>query len=163
MTHVLIAVDDSESSVRAAHTAHRLFGDDARYTVLNVAPNVSLMWGDESLPSGTPYPLLPGGGIMGGVPLALQTAGAPEEAARRRVDDAERRADDVAREAGLTDARVIGDAGDAAEAILDTARAQHADVIVVGTHERNWISRLFSSSVADTVARESEIPVLIAR
>ena len=36
MTTVLIAVDETDSSVHAVETAHRLFGDDAEYLVLNV-------------------------------------------------------------------------------------------------------------------------------
>ena len=36
MTTVLIAVDATDSSVHAVETAHRLFGDDADYLVLNV-------------------------------------------------------------------------------------------------------------------------------
>src|SRR5918995_1205074 len=37
MTRVLVAVDDTEGSVRAAETAHRLFGDEAEYLAVNVA------------------------------------------------------------------------------------------------------------------------------
>ena len=37
MTTVLIAVDDTDSSVHAVETAHRLFGDSADYLVLNVS------------------------------------------------------------------------------------------------------------------------------
>ena len=36
MTTVLIAVDETDSSVHAVETAHRLFGDSADYLVLNV-------------------------------------------------------------------------------------------------------------------------------
>ena len=39
---VLVAVDDSEGSVRAAETAHRLFGDDAEYLAVNVTNVVDL-------------------------------------------------------------------------------------------------------------------------
>ena len=42
MTRVLVAVDDSEGSVRAAETAHRLFGDDAEYLAVNVTNVVDL-------------------------------------------------------------------------------------------------------------------------
>src|SRR5215211_6813743 len=42
MTRVLVAVDDSESSVHAAETAHRLFGDDAEYLAVNVTNIVDL-------------------------------------------------------------------------------------------------------------------------
>ena len=36
-----------------------------------------------------------------------------------------------------------------------------ADVIVVGSKERGWLTRLLTSSVADEVRRESPIPVLV--
>ncbi len=36
MTTVLIAVDETDSSVHAVEAAHRLFGDSADYLVLNV-------------------------------------------------------------------------------------------------------------------------------
>ena len=68
MIHVLIAVDDSDTSIRAATTAHRIFGDDARYTVLNVATTTPVIWGDDALASGMVYPLaLPGAGVVGGI------------------------------------------------------------------------------------------------
>jgi nucleotide-binding universal stress UspA family protein len=162
MTHVLIAVDDSDTSVRAATTAHRLFGDEARYTVLNVAPGASLFWGGEPIAYGTPYPLYPGVGAVGGVPLGVQSPAGPENVTRDRIEVAEQRADDVAQEAGIIDARPVGDTGDAAEAILATARDHGADVIVVGSHDRNWFSRLFTGSVAEAVTRDADIPVLVA-
>jgi nucleotide-binding universal stress UspA family protein len=163
MIHVLIAVDDSETSVRAATTAHRLFGDDARYTVLNVATTSPVLWGNDALASGIVYPLaLPGAGVVGGIPFTVQTPGHPEQATVDRLDQAEQRADDIAREAGIPEARPVGDTGDAAEAILAAAHDHGADVIVVGTHDRNWFTRLFSRSVSDAVVRESDIPVLIA-
>jgi nucleotide-binding universal stress UspA family protein len=163
MTHVLIAVDDSETSVRAATTARRVFGDQARYTVLNVATNSPVIWGDDALAAGMVYPLtLPGAGVVGGIPFTVQTPGHPEWADTDRIDQAEQRADDVAREAGLSEARPVGDTGDPAEAILAAAHEYGADVIVVGTHDRHWFTRLFSRSVSDAIVRESDIPVLIA-
>lgn len=163
MTHVLIAVDDSETSVRAASTAHRLFGDDARYTVVNVAPHASLMWGESSLAVGGVYPLVPMPGIHGGAPLGVATSTAPDEVEMERVDVAEQRAQDVATEAGIPGARPVGDVGDAAEAIIATAHDVGADVIVLGTHDRGWFARLVNGSVAGDVIRAADVPVLIAR
>lgn len=160
---VLIAVDDSETSVRAAQTAYRLFGDDARYTVINVATNQSVLWGEDALQSGMVYPLaVPGAGYVGGIPFQV-VDGDPEQAARDRIEEAERRADDIAREAGIPAAEPVGETGDAATAIVDAARDHRADVIVVGTHERNWFARLFTGSVANAVAKDADVPVLIAR
>jgi nucleotide-binding universal stress UspA family protein len=163
MTHVLIAVDDSDTSVAAAHTAYRLFGDTAQYTLVNVAETAPLVWGHDGLRYGTAYPLsIPGAGVIGSVPFVIR---APDEhdPSADRVESAEQTADGIAREAGLAHAEAIGDTGDPAEAILAAARTHHADVIVVGSHERGWFKRLVTSSVSGDVIRESEIPVLVAR
>lgn len=45
-------------------------------------------------------------------------------------------------------------------AILDFAQTHHADLIVMGTHGRRGISRVFLGSVAERVVRFSPIPVL---
>ena len=163
MTHVLIAVDDSDTSVAAAHTAYRLFGESAQYTLVNVAESSPVVWGHDGLRYGTAYPLsIPGAGVIGSVPFVIHT---PDEHDRSadRVEAAEQTADGIAQEAGLAHAESIGDTGDPAEAILAAARAHHVDVIVVGTHERGWFKRLVTSSVAGEVIRDSEIPVLVAR
>lgn len=51
----------------------------------------------------------------------------------------------------------------AAQAILDTADAQHADVIALSTHGQGAVSRLIHGSVADTVVRGAIVPVFINR
>jgi nucleotide-binding universal stress UspA family protein len=163
MTRVLIAVDDSDTSLAAAQTAYRLFGDDAEYVVINVATNSPVEWGDDSLRYGTVYPLsIPGAGVVGGVPFVIRSANSPDFDADR-VDVAEQTADDIAHQAGLLHAEPVGDTGDPAEAIIDAAAAHKVDVIVVGTHERGWFKRLVGSSVSGDVIRDAEVPVLVAR
>ena len=163
MTHVLIAVDDNDTSVAAARTALRLFGENADYTVLNVAENVPVKWGDDALEYGTVYPLaVPGAGVMGGVPFVVRSTDASDRTTDR-VEAAQQTADELARDAGIEGARAVGDTGDPADAIISAARSQGADVVVIGTHERGWFKRLFASSVSDEVIREVEIPVLVAR
>jgi nucleotide-binding universal stress UspA family protein len=51
----------------------------------------------------------------------------------------------------------------AATAIVETAKAEGADLIVVGSHGRTGIARLMLGSVAGKVVAESPIPVLVAR
>ena len=160
MTTVLIAVDASDASVHAVETAHRLFGDDAEYLVLNVG-------------SGTyvPVPIFPG--EMGLIsPLAWAPVVQSQLAAEELRDDsgasevisdvevAESIAKHTGEEGGLADATALGIVGDAAGSIIEVAVEHDADVIVVGTHERGWLTRLLTSSVADEVRRESPIPVL---
>jgi nucleotide-binding universal stress UspA family protein len=163
MTHVLIAVDDSDHAVDLARCALQLFGDEAKYTVLSVAHQRPLVWGDDMLVGGVVYPLaVPGMGVLGGVPLDVHAQGDLERPLVDPADVAVRNAEDVAATAGI-DAEPVGlVGGDVAETILEAAAQHDADVIVVGSHARGWFSRLLTPSVADAVAKRAERPVLIA-
>ena len=50
-----------------------------------------------------------------------------------------------------------------ADSILDAARAQSVDVIVMGTHGRRGLSHVLFGSVAESVLRRSSCPVLTVR
>jgi nucleotide-binding universal stress UspA family protein len=50
-----------------------------------------------------------------------------------------------------------------ADEILRAARRARADLIVMGTHGRTGVSRVFMGSVAERVVRESRCPVLTVR
>lgn len=50
-----------------------------------------------------------------------------------------------------------------ADEILRAARRARADLIVMGTHGRTGVSRVFMGSVAERVVRESRSPVLTVR
>lgn len=159
MTTVLIAVDATDASVHAVETAHRLFGDGADYLVLNVGGG-----------SYVPVPVFPGASPVSPMAWApvVQSQLAAEElvtesAATETIADtevAETIAKHTGEEGGLPEATVLGIVGDAAGSIIEVAVEHGADVIVVGTKERGWLSRLLTSSVADEVRRESPIPVL---
>jgi nucleotide-binding universal stress UspA family protein len=172
MTQVLIAVDDSEHSLNAARVAYKLFGDEATYTVVNVADQSPMMWGGDSLMWGVGYPVMLAPSELAVHPNSeegvdptsadgtrTQVAGvdnAPIEAAMQVALD-------VANEAELPNPQVVGEVGDPALAIIEAARHHQADVIVIGSHDRNWFTRLFIPSVTGSVVRDAEIPVLIAR
>lgn len=53
--------------------------------------------------------------------------------------------------------------GPIAETVLETAREQAADMIVMGTHGRRGMARLLSGSVAEKVLRLAPCPVLTVR
>lgn len=57
-----------------------------------------------------------------------------------------------------TERRVVE--GDPTSVILNVANEVHADLIVMGTHGRTGISRLFAGSVAEQVVRKADCPVL---
>lgn len=50
--------------------------------------------------------------------------------------------------------------GDAGAAILDVARDEEVDMIVLSTHGRSGVSRLLMGSVAEYVVRHATCPVL---
>jgi universal stress protein A len=60
-------------------------------------------------------------------------------------------------------ARAIFAKGLPADEILHAARRMRADLIVMGTHGRTGVSRVFMGSVAERVVRESRCPVLTVR
>jgi nucleotide-binding universal stress UspA family protein len=50
--------------------------------------------------------------------------------------------------------------GDAVEEILEAAREEKCDLIVMGTHGRSGLGRLLLGSIAEKVIREAPCPVL---
>lgn len=58
---------------------------------------------------------------------------------------------------------VVQTASSPAEAIVAYARAERADVIVIGTHGRSGLAHLFMGSVAERVVRTAPCPVLTIR
>lgn len=152
MTKVLIAVDDTESSLKAAQAAHRLFGDDAEYLVVNVVDstmNSTVAWGYA-------YPVA--------MPMMDVPFIAPDpETQREIVEGAEHTAAHIAEAAHLPHPAAVGETGDVATAILAAAHHHEVDVIVVGSHERRWFARLLTGSIATTLVREADIPVLVVR
>lgn len=162
MTQVLIAVDDSEHSLHAARIAYELFGDSAAYTVVNVTDQNAMVWGGDSLMWGVGYPVMMAPeGLIGVAPPSAVAGGTSVDTAS--IDAAMQVALDVATEADLPSPQVVGDAGDPAQAIIEAARHHQADVIVIGSHERSWFSRLLTPSVSGSVVKDADVPVLIAR
>jgi len=53
--------------------------------------------------------------------------------------------------------------GKAAETIVQVAKEKHCDLIVLGTHGRKGLARLFYGNVADSVTRAAPCPVLALR
>jgi nucleotide-binding universal stress UspA family protein len=53
--------------------------------------------------------------------------------------------------------------GDAGESIVEASESEGADLIVVGTHERGTVGRLFLGSVSDHVVRHARCPVMVVR
>ena len=153
---MLVAVDDSENSVHAAETAHRLFGDTAEYLAVTsrhrrpgVDPVVRRRVGS---PYAAPY---------GAVWSYRSDVTLDPDGIADGEKTAEAQAREVADESGLKGAEVVGEEGDPADAVLRAAEEHHVDVIVVGTHHRGWFDRLVRPSVSKEIIKESKVPVLV--
>lgn len=142
MTHALVAVDDSESSVEAALFALDVLGEATRFTAVTVAPLATTAL-PRHTPVGSTYPLH----------LSEWT-----DVDRQRMRE---RAESLARTAGLDDADAIGEIGDPVATIKRTAQELDVDVIVVGTAQRSWWQRLFEPSVSAGVVEHTDRPVLV--
>lgn len=139
---VLIALDESPVSHRAALVAGRLFsGAGAEFLVVNVAR--------------VPAPWVGGAGFGAVAPLALDP--------RWLEPDEEAEADLMARAeaAGLPDPEVVVTSGDPVTLICAVAEEHDVDVIVVGSHDKTALRRLFDPSVAAGVVRDTYQPVLV--
>jgi len=68
----------------------------------------------------------------------------------------------LASEAGVA-ARPLVWEGSAGDAIIGAAQAEGVQLIVVGSHCRNVVGRLFLGSVSEYVVRHSPIPVMVVR
>ena len=51
--------------------------------------------------------------------------------------------------------------GDFAESILKTAKEMHADMIIMGSHSRNWLENIVMGSVTEKVLKHTSIPLFI--
>ncbi|HSM66826.1 MAG TPA: universal stress protein [Ilumatobacteraceae bacterium] len=159
MTRVLIAIDGSELDNRLAETAFGLFGADAEYWAVNVQnsldttpvgahPTVPSMYAGAFVGYGVAYPFTP--------PQPHAVGSGDDVAARREAS-----AQEAAVSAGIDDAAVIAESGDPPTAILGAADRHSADVIVVGSHDRSWWSKLIEPSVSGDVIESSPVPVLV--
>ncbi|MGH9009632.1 MAG: universal stress protein [Acidimicrobiia bacterium] len=138
---VLVALDESAVSMRAAQEAVRLFsGREAEFLVISVARE--------------PAPWVP----VGGFGLVSVPPPGWEDAARA-LDETE--VAERAKEAGATPAEVFTEVGDAIECICAAAEEHDVDVVVVGGHDKGFLRRLLEPSVSAGVVRGTHRPVLV--
>jgi nucleotide-binding universal stress UspA family protein len=51
--------------------------------------------------------------------------------------------------------------GDTAQAIIDTAKEMKADLVIVGSHSKQWLEKILMGSVAEKVLHENAFAVLV--
>jgi nucleotide-binding universal stress UspA family protein len=139
---VLVAIDGSETSHHALETALDLAVIHASTVqVFYVVENTALYYDVPGYdPSELRKQLVEEGTELGrGASQAMQTRG-------------------VQGEVKLSEASSVDDI---AELVLRGATAFHADLLVMGTHGRKGVKRLFLGSVSERCLRQSSVPVLV--
>ena len=88
---------------------------------------------------------------------------------RARIDQVRERREQLAqalvergREEGL-DVSFLVWTGDPGDVIVEAAGAEHADMVLVGSHGRGPVGRLLLGSVSEFVVRNAPCPVLVVR
>lgn len=102
-------------------------------------------------------------------PIAIATEHAPMPPTQAALDEGRalarrlaQEATETALKAGATSQALTAE-GEPAYEIVQTARQNGADAIVIGTHGRSGIKRAFLGSVAEETLRSSSIPVVVVR
>ena len=143
--HILLATDGSPESEHAAKIAVGLARTHgSRLTALYVAD---------------PYPYM---GIGEVNPMGLQAYAA---AAQQLAAQAHAQVEALCTKDGAPvtlQARLLEDVA-AARGIVETAKGDGIDLVVMGSHGRSGFARLMLGSVATKVVAESPVPVLVTR
>jgi nucleotide-binding universal stress UspA family protein len=142
---ILVPVDGSTTSKLGLRHALGLARDQhARIRVLNVVDELSLV------------PMMDG--YPADITAVLESM---REAGKKAVEEGSALA---AKADVRADTAVVESRGHSvSDVILDDARKNRADLIVMGTHGRRGFNRLLLGSDAERVLREAPVPVLLVR
>ncbi len=154
---VLVAVDQSEGSRRAAAFVDRFFGGtDVSITAVNVSADPALL--PPVVPVGVPFGGVYAWGLWPGPAGQVGMVGSEDERGRA-LAEAEAVAAREAPSAAEAEARL----GDPVDAIVEAAEEIDADLIVVGTNDRGLLDRLIGGSVSRELVKSAPRPVLVVR
>ena len=153
---VMIAIDGTEAALDAAQVAVDIFGNEADYTVVSIGSLHALQ---------TVTPVIVDPTLM---LLASSTEDQPipdlTATRERQVQTAtERMAKDAVEEIHLPNIETVVGTGAPGPMICSLAEDAGTDVIVLGSHERGWLSRLRDPSVARHVVEHAPCHVLVVR
>lgn len=142
--HILVPLDGSSLAEQAIPYALTLLPAGGNVTLLRVIPR----------PEAIHDPL-------GGVLMSEQ-----EVLTRFRVMAGQEAVDAIGRWSGANPGikmEIVIQVGDPAEQILETGRERRVDMIVMASKGRGAFGRLALGSVADRIARSSDVPVVVVR
>jgi nucleotide-binding universal stress UspA family protein len=143
--NVLVATDGSDSAIEAARRSMDLLRPDMHVVLLAVIPEFQ-------------DPMEDAGGIEGPVTSYEQAQKDWEQANA----DGKAAIDRTAAALGTdVEVRLVADDGKAGAAIVRVADELKAGVLVVGSSNKSWLSRIFGGSVSDYVAHHAPCPVML--
>ncbi len=145
--NVVMATDGSEAAIDAAHRSIDLLRPDPHVAVVMVIP--------ERMD-----PMEDAGGFEGPV-ITDEEADKDWKASITAGESALARTAEVLGP-GVEVHLVPDDEGTGA-AVVRVADQMNADVLVIGSSDKNWLSRLVGTSVSDYVAHHAPCPVLLIR
>ena len=141
---ILVAVDGSENSMRAAKVAIEMAkGAQAELVLLNVVPATFL------LPS----------------PFGSNVFQQQVEDAKEAATKIERTIAELAKNVGVKDVRCLVESSDSSvvESIIEKAEKERVDLIVIGTRGLGGFKRLLLGSVSTGVVTHAHCNVLVVR
>ncbi|PKO73180.1 MAG: universal stress protein [Betaproteobacteria bacterium HGW-Betaproteobacteria-17] len=142
---ILVAVDGSQTGELALQTAIRLAAElQAQLRIVHAA-NIANLNEDAEFPNRSRLAentIKHGRDILSGSQASAASAGVAAETTLITIDTLKKRIPEV---------------------IAEDAETWPADLIVIGTHGRRGLARLFLGSVAEGVARVASKPVLLVR
>ncbi|MCX6168411.1 MAG: universal stress protein [Ignavibacteriales bacterium] len=149
MKKVLIALDYDPTAQKVAELGFSMAkGMNAEVVLLHVTSNPAYY-------SSTEYsPIMGFTGYMNMDPSQLDIVEELKKGSQQFLDKSKHHLGDET-------IQTVVKEGDFAEAILNTAKELHADVIVMGSHSKKWLENIIMGSVTEEVLHHTSIPLFI--
>lgn len=145
--NIVVATDGSDSAIDAARRSMDLLRAGAHVVLVAVIPEYE-------------DPMEDAGGIEG-PSISYEQA---DRDWKKRTADGQAALDRTASVVGTeVEVRLVPNDERTGEVIVQVAKEMTADVLVIGSSSRGWLSRLFRGSVSDYVAHHSPCPVMVIR
>jgi len=146
---VLIALDYDPTAQKVAETGFSMAkAMDAEVILLHVIS-------DPVYYASTEYsPIMGYSGYMDMEPLVLNNIEGLKKASLHFLDKTKQHLGDKT-------IRMLVDEGDFADSILASAKSEHVDLIVMGSHSHRWLDEILMGNVTERVLHHTSIPLFI--
>lgn len=149
MNKILIALDYSPAAQQVAELSFNLFNsNNVEITLLHVVEN------PVYYSSNVFEPIMGFGGYVDTDFLAPQLNENLKKESYSYLDK-------TRQHLGNFSIKTLVTEGDAATSIIETAKDLKMDVVVVGSHHKQWLEKIFTGSVAEKILLENDFAVLV--